>query len=64
VLQLGMKPEELPTDNLLRAADCLGLDRSDPRALARCIQEWREGWARMLYASFRLMDPFTASSPS
>jgi hypothetical protein len=64
VLQLGMRPEKGPADNLLHAADCLGLHRSDPRALARCIQEWREGWARMLYASFMLMDPFTASPPS
>jgi hypothetical protein len=63
VLQLGMRPEETLADNLLRAADCLGLHRSDPRALARCIQAWREGWARMLYASFGLMGPFTASQP-
>jgi hypothetical protein len=56
VLQLGMKPGEM-TDNLLLAADCLGLCRSNPRALARSIQEWREGWARVLYPSFGLPDP-------
>jgi hypothetical protein len=59
VLQLGMRPGEM-TDNLLLAADYLGFRRSNPRALARSIQEWREGWARMLYPSFRLTDPFTA----
>jgi hypothetical protein len=58
VLQLGMRPGEM-TDNLLLAADCLGLRRSNPRALARSIQEWREGWARMLYSSLRLTDPST-----
>jgi hypothetical protein len=63
VLQLGMKPREM-TDNLLFAADCLGLRSSNPRALARSIQEWREGWARMLYPSFNLTDPFTAESPA
>lgn len=56
VLQLGMKPGEM-TDNLFLAADCLGLCRSNPRALARSIQEWREGWARVLYSSFGLPDP-------
>ncbi len=56
VLQLGMEPGQM-TDNLLLAADRLGLCQSNPRALARSIQEWREGWARALYASFGLPDP-------
>jgi hypothetical protein len=56
VVQLGMKPGEM-TDNLLLAAERLGLCHSHPRALARSIQEWREGWARGLYASFGLPDP-------
>lgn len=51
VLQLGMKPGEM-TDNLLLAATQLGLCASNPRALASSIQEWREGWARELCASF------------
>lgn len=56
VLKLGMAPGEMP-DNLRLAADCLGLCRSNPRALATSIQEWREGWARVLYPSFGLLDP-------
>lgn len=63
VLQIGMRPREM-TDNLLCAADCLGLCRSNPRALAISIQEWREGWARILYPAFRSTDPFTRSSPA
>jgi hypothetical protein len=60
VVQLGMRPGEM-TDNLLLAADRLGLATGNPRTLARNIQEWREGWARMLYRSFRLTDPFTTT---
>jgi hypothetical protein len=63
VLQLGMRPGEM-TNNLLLAADRLGFSRGNPRTLARSIQEWREGWARMLYPAFRLTDPFTSSPPS
>lgn len=56
VLQLGMKPGEI-TDNLLLAADSIGLCSSNPRALARSIQEWREGWAKILYHSFGVLAP-------
>jgi hypothetical protein len=56
VLRLGMEPGDM-TDNLLLAADRLGLCRSNPQALASSIQEWREGWARVLYPSFGLPDP-------
>jgi hypothetical protein len=62
VLTLGMKPEARMTDNLLHAADCLGLGRDDPRALARSIQEWREAWARVLYPALGLPDPNSARS--
>lgn len=57
VLQLGMKPEMEVTDNLLHAANCLGLDSDNPRAVATSIQEWREGWASALYRAFGLPDP-------
>jgi len=56
VLQLEMKPGEM-TDNVLLAADRLGLCHSNPRAIARSIQEWREAWARVLYPSFGLPHP-------
>lgn len=56
VLQLGMKPGEM-TDNLLLAANQLGLCASNPRALASSIQEWREDWAKELYSSLGLQDP-------
>lgn len=57
VLQLGMKSDLEVTDNLFCAAKCLGLDSSNPKAVASSIQEWREGWARALYRAFRLPDP-------
>ena len=57
VLQLGMKPGSEITDNLCRAADCLGLGSGNPRAVAVSIQEWREAWARALYPAFDLPDP-------
>ena len=57
VQQLGMKSGEEMTDNLLVAADRLGLCHSNPRKVARSIQEWREGWARVLYPSLGLPDP-------
>ena len=56
VLQLGMSPGEM-TDNLLLAADRLGLCQSNPRAVAGIIQQWRERCARVLYPSFGLPDP-------
>jgi hypothetical protein len=62
VLQLGMKPQSEITDNLVRAADCLGLGSRNPRAVAMSIQEWREAWARALYAVFELPDPLHPSS--
>lgn len=57
VQQLGMHSGEGMTDNLMRAASRLGLCQSNPRAIASWIQEWREGWARVLYPSFGLPDP-------
>jgi hypothetical protein len=56
LIQLGMRPGEM-TDNLLRSANLLGLLHSNPRAIARSIQEWREAWARVLYPAFGLPDP-------
>jgi len=56
VLRLGMKPGEM-TDNLLLAANGLGLCHSNPQALAWSIEEWRAGWARVLYPAFGLQDP-------
>lgn len=60
VLQLGMKPGEI-TDNLLLAAERLGLNSHSPGAITTTIQEWREGWARVLYPSFGLPDPNNGS---
>lgn len=56
VVQLGMSPGEL-TDNMLAAANRLGLGESSPTALAKMIQSWRETWARKLYPCFGLRDP-------
>ncbi len=56
MLQIGMKPGVM-TDNLLLAAERLGLNHNNPRAVATDIQQWREGWARVLYPSFGLPDP-------
>ena len=57
VLQLGLKPEAEMPDNLLLAAQCLGLGPNNPRAVASSIQQWREEWARELYPVFGLPDP-------
>lgn len=56
VLGLEMKPGEM-TDNLLLAANRLGLCHSNPQALASNIQGWRSGWAGVLYPTFGLPDP-------
>lgn len=56
LLKCGVTEGDL-TDNLLRVADILGIIRSNPRSLATSIQEWREGWARVLYHLFGLPDP-------
>jgi len=57
VQQFGMQSGREIADNLMFAATRLDLDRNNPRAIARCIQEWREGWARGLYPSFGLPNP-------
>lgn len=57
VLQIGLAPGAM-TDNLLRAADRLALSHTNPRAIARSIQAWREGWARVLYTEFGFPDRF------
>jgi hypothetical protein len=62
VRKLGMDPKSQMTDNLLVAADRLALDRSNPRALAASIQEWREGWARVLYPIFGCQTRTSADS--
>ncbi len=57
VLRLGMNSGSEITDNLLHAANCLGLGSGNARAVAMSIQEWREAWARALYPAFDLPDP-------
>jgi hypothetical protein len=56
VLQLGLAPAD-PADNLEHAIGRLGTSHSDPKSIPNCIQEWREAWARVLYAAFGLADP-------
>ncbi len=57
VRKLGMDPKSEMTDNLLRVAERLRLGPDNPRALTSSIQEWRENWARTLYAHFGVPDP-------